>query len=230
MNRNPPWNTPDSLRCLPRLPLADFPTPLLPLNRLGKTLGDIELWCKRDDLISFGLGGNKVRGLEFLVADALAQKVDVIVTGAGVQSNHVRATAAAAAYCDLRMVAVFWGNPPDKCEGNYRLTRMLGAEALLPQRSERTSVDSGITDACAALSEQGLKPYAIPRGGACALGAIGHVLAAYELHDQCARLGIAPEVIVFAAGFRRNACRLAFGDAHVGRALARGKYYRQQAG
>jgi D-cysteine desulfhydrase family pyridoxal phosphate-dependent enzyme len=189
----------EALAAFPGIPLAHLPTPLLPLRRLGQTLG-IELWFKRDDLISFGFGGNKVRGLELLVANALARGADTLVTGAGVQSNHVRATAAAAAYCGLGCTAVFWGAKPERIDGNYRLTRMLGADYVFTGDADRTSVDRGIEAVCLELRKRGHKPYPIPRGGACALGTLGHVLAAKELSDQCQSLGIAPDVIVMATG------------------------------
>lgn len=191
-----PWS---ALERLPRQRLANLPTPLLPLTRLGRELG-LELWCKRDDLIGFGLGGNKVRGLEFLVVEALREGADVIVTGAGAQSNHVRATAAAAAQAGLGCYAVFWGAPPDRVDGNYRLTRMLGAEPIFTGEPERDSVDEGIAAVCDRLRKQGRRPYAIPRGGACALGALGHALAARELAGQCRAQGLAPEAIVLATG------------------------------
>jgi D-cysteine desulfhydrase family pyridoxal phosphate-dependent enzyme len=190
----------EALDRLPRLALAGFPTPLLPLRKLGQELGGLDLWLKRDDLISFGLGGNKVRGLEFLLADALAQGADTLVTGAGVLSNHVRATAAAAAHAGLRCVAVYWGDAPARVEGNYRLTRMLGAEPVFTGDQDRASVDRGIAAVCDELRRQGRRPYAIPRGGACALGALGHALAARELYGQCRGLGIAPEAVILAAG------------------------------
>jgi D-cysteine desulfhydrase family pyridoxal phosphate-dependent enzyme len=191
------WEDLDQLR---RLLLAELPTPLSRMRRLGQALGGLDLWFKRDDLIGFGLGGNKVRGLELLMADAMSQDADVIVTGAGVQSNHVRATAAAAAYCDLRCTAVFWGDAPERVDGNYRLTRMLGAEAVFTGDSDRASVDHGIQAVCEELRRQGRRPYPIPRGGACALGALGHALAARELHEQCRALGFHPDLIVLAAG------------------------------
>ena len=72
----------EALAQLPRQPLAEFPTPLSPMRRLSRAIGGLELWLKRDDLIGFGLGGNKVRGLELLVADAMAQGAEVLVTGA----------------------------------------------------------------------------------------------------------------------------------------------------
>lgn len=196
-DKSTPWS---SLERLPRKSLAEFPTPLLPMRRLSLDIGGPELWFKRDDLIGFGLGGNKVRGLELLLADALAQDAEVLVTGAGVQSNHVRATAAAAAYCGLRCTAVFWGDEPERVDGNYRLTRLLGAEAIFTGDPDRASVDRGIQAVCGELRRQGRRPYAIPRGGACALGALGHALAAYELFAQCRSLGIAPEAVVLASG------------------------------
>lgn len=195
--RTDPW---DSLARLPRRSLAEFPTPLLPLKRLGRELGGLELWCKRDDLIGFGLGGNKVRGLEFLIADALAQGADTIVTGAGPQSNHVRATAAAAAHCGMDCVAVLWGEAPGRVDGNYRLTRMLGAETVFTGDPDRASVDGGIEAVTEALRREGRRPYPIPRGGATALGVLGPALAVRELHEQCGQLGIAPEAIVMATG------------------------------
>jgi 1-aminocyclopropane-1-carboxylate deaminase/D-cysteine desulfhydrase-like pyridoxal-dependent ACC family enzyme len=163
-------------------------------------LGGLDLWFKRDDLISFGLGGNKVRGLEFLLAAALTEGADTLVTGAGPQSNHVRATAAAAASAGLQCIAVFWGYAPVRVDGNYRLTRMLGAEAVFTGDPDRGTVDLGIQTVCETLRRQGRRPYAIPRGGASALGALGHVLAVKEVFEQCDRHGIAPDAIILPAG------------------------------
>ena len=86
----------DRLDALPRERLGLTPTPLTAAPQLARALGLRELWVKHDELIGFGFGGNKVRGLELLLADARAQSADLLVTGAGPQSNHVRATAAAA--------------------------------------------------------------------------------------------------------------------------------------
>ena len=151
-----PW---DALAQLRRHRLAKLPTPLLPMRRLAQAIGGVDIWFKRDDLISFGLGGNKVRGLELLVADALAEGAEVLVTGAGVQSNHVRATAAAAACCGLRCIAVFWGDAPQRADGNYRVTRLLGAEAVFTGDPERASVDRGIEALCEELRHQGQRFY-----------------------------------------------------------------------
>ena len=142
------------------------------------------LWIKHDELCGFGFGGNKVRGLEFIVADALAQGADVLVTGAGPQSNHVRATAAAAATNRLGCVAVFWGDEPLRDEGNLALTRMLGARTIFTHDRDRTSVDRALATVAADLRAEGRQPYVIPRGGACALGVLGHVLAVAEFMAQ----------------------------------------------
>lgn len=169
-------------------------------NRLSKTLGRTDLWFKRDDLISFGLGGNKIRGLEVILADALSQNADWLVTGAGVQSNHVRATAAVAAHAGLRCTAVYWGKPPATVDGNYRLTRMLNAHTHFTHDDDRASVDTHISLVADNLRKKGNRPYAIPRGGACAMGVLGHVLAVFELYQQCLGQDLEPDAIVLAVG------------------------------
>src|SRR5262249_50023600 len=133
-------------------------------------------------------------------ADALAQDADTLVTGAGPQSNHVQTTAAAAKHAGLAMVAVYFGSPPAYAEGNYRLTRLLGAEVRFTNDPERTSVDRGIESVDAELQATGRRPYVIPRGGASPLGALGYAQAACELAEQCATLKLAPPAIVLATG------------------------------
>src|ERR1700686_955343 len=177
------------LSAIPRIALACLPTPLLEAPRLAAAIGGPKLWIKRDDMTGLGCGGNKIRGLEFLLADALAQGADTLVTGAGPQSNSVRATAAAAAHAGLAMVAVYSGTPPLEIEGNYRLTRLLGAEVRFTGNPDRASVDGAIETIESELRATGHHPYAIPRGGACVLGTLGYVLAAQELAEQCAAQG-----------------------------------------
>lgn len=190
----------DRLAAFPRERLGFLPTPLRPATKLGAAIGAPEFWIKHDELIGFGFGGNKVRGLELLLADARAKGADAIVTGAGPQSNHVRATAAAAAHAGLPMTAIYWGEDPGVEQGNLRLTRMLGAQTRFTGNYERAQVDVGIAEAVRERLAAGQRPYAIPRGGACALGVLGHVLAAVELHEQCMTLGFEPGVIILAVG------------------------------
>src|SRR3984893_3984691 len=188
------------LNTIPRVPLAHLPTQLIEAPRLAAAMGGPRLWIKRDDLTGLGFGGNKIRGLEFLLAEALAQGADTLITGAAPQSNSVRATAAAAADAGLAMVAVYSGTPPLEIEGNYRLTRLLGAEVRFTGNPDRASVDEAIETSEAELRAAGHRPYAIPRGGACVLGTLGYVQAAQELAEQCAVQGIVPHAIVLATG------------------------------
>jgi 1-aminocyclopropane-1-carboxylate deaminase/D-cysteine desulfhydrase-like pyridoxal-dependent ACC family enzyme len=188
------------LAALPRLGLNPSLTPLTSAAGLAKTLGGPNVWLKRDDLISFGFGGNKVRGLDFIVADAIKQDADWLVTGAGPLSNHVRATAAAAAHAGLRMTAVYWGNPPREKRGNHLLTEMLGAEIRFTADLDRASVDVHLDQIERQLRAAGNRPYVIPRGGACALGVLGHVDAVREVKAQTQEASIAPDVVVLPVG------------------------------
>src|SRR5438067_12434350 len=115
-----------------RVPLAHLPTPLEPMDRLGQHLGmePGALWVKRDDMTGVAGGGNKARKLEYLCADALARGCDTLVTGGGVQSNHVRMTAAAANMLGLACTIVVAGERPDVATGNVVLDELLGPEIV----------------------------------------------------------------------------------------------------
>ncbi len=201
---------------LARERLALLPTPLSRSPALARAAGVHELWIKHDELMGFGFGGNKVRGLELLLADARAKGADLLVTGAGAQSNHVRATAAAAAYAGMDAVAVYWGTEPDSVQGNLRLVHSLGATTRFTGCSDRAWVDTVITETTNELRGSGRRPYAIPRGGACALGVLGHVLAARELQQQCESLGLRPESIVLAVGSGATLAGWLLGSALLG--------------
>ena len=189
----------DALDQIPREVLFTGPTPLQKLRFLSPQFGT-KIWVKRDDLIGFALGGNKIRGLEFLIPDAKAKGADTFVTGAGPQSNHVRATAAAARVFGFDCTAVFWGSPSVKIDGNLRVTKMLGADIRYTFDENRASVDVGLEKAAKELSQNGKRPYIIPRGGACAVAALGHVFAVREIYQQCQKADIEPDTIVMAVG------------------------------
>ena len=111
------------------LPLGHTPTPLESLPRLTAYLGGPEIWVKRDDQTGAATGGNKVRKLRFLLADAIRAQADIVMTAGAVQSNHVRLTAALAAQMGLSCVVVLKGtHPPQTMQGNYLLDHILGAE------------------------------------------------------------------------------------------------------
>jgi D-cysteine desulfhydrase len=195
------------LVALPRRRLASLPSPLTAAPTLGAAFGIPELWVKRDELVGFGFGGNKVRALELFLADALAKGADTLVTGAGPQSNHVRVTAAAAAHAGLACEAFSWGPEPTSTpQGNLLLTRMLGARVHFTGDADRASVDRGIDAAMIRLRAAGRNPYAIPRGGASALGVLAHVLAVKEVLTQSAALGVRPAAVLMAVG---SGCTLA---------------------
>lgn len=183
-----------------RFPLALLPTPLVEAPRLSKALGGPRLFIKRDDLTGFGFGGNKVRGLEYYLADALEQEAEVIVTGAGPQSNHVRATAAAARVAGLEVVAVMHGSRPASTQGNLLLDELLGVELRFTNEPDRARVDMLIEATAEELRRAGRRPYVIPRGGASALGALGYVEFVRELNSQLQALGVTPTCLVLATG------------------------------
>ena len=188
------------LDALPRLSLIVEPTPLHAAPRLSAALGGPGLWFKRDDLVPTAFGGNKVRALDLVIADALQKRADTLVTGAGILSNHVRATAAIAARADLKCISVYWGAPPRRAEGNHRLAAMLGADIRFTGDADRASVDIGLEQAAAEVRGGGARPYVIPRGGACPLAALAHALAVRETLDQCAALGVSPKCVIMAVG------------------------------
>jgi D-cysteine desulfhydrase len=186
------------LVALPRVPLVAAPTPLQPAPRLSAELG-IEVWFKRDDLTGLGLGGNKVRGLEYLLGDALASECDCLVTGAGSQSNWAMLAALAARRCGLAPYLVFYGSPT-RPTGNLLLSELLGADIRFTGELERASVDAGIDKLAAELLASGRRPYPVPRGGATPLGAAGYVRASLELADQLLAADLAPSQLWLATG------------------------------
>jgi D-cysteine desulfhydrase len=190
----------DRLDSLPSLGLIKEPTPLAPAYRLSALWGGALLWLKRDDLIPVAFGGNKVRSLDLIVADALRQGADTLITGAGPLSNHVRASASVAALAGMHCIAVYWGTPPERAEGNLFLARMLGAEIRFTGELDRSSADRGIEAAAAEAVSHGHRPYCVSRGGACALAVLAHVLAVRETLAQCKSLGLEPQVVIMAAG------------------------------
>lgn len=202
-----------SLDQLPRLRLQHAPTPLEPLPRLTEALGGPQLWIKRDDCTGLALGGNKVRKLEFLLGDALAQGADTIITAGGPQSNHARQTAAAAARLGLDCVlvltdAVAGRDPSYHASGNLLLDELFGARIELHPGTADPDVEMArVAEECRA---EGGTPYVVPVGGSNALGLLGYVDAARELVDQAHDLGVAFTHVALASGS---------GGTHAGLAL-----------
>ncbi len=189
---------------LPRYPLAFLPTPLHPLPRLSEMLckelrlppDQLRVWIKRDDQTGLAGGGNKTRKLEFLIADALAQGADVVLTTGAVQSNHCRQTAAAAIQAGLECHLVLSGSPPPEPTGNLLLDHLLGAHVHWTTREQRAARLAELTEA---LRSAGRRPYPIVLGGSDPVGASGYALALEELRAQVRERDLHLDAIFFAS-------------------------------
>jgi 1-aminocyclopropane-1-carboxylate deaminase/D-cysteine desulfhydrase-like pyridoxal-dependent ACC family enzyme len=183
----------EALSRFPSLPLVAAPTLVEPMPRLSAILGGgPRLYIKRDDAIPFGFGGNKVRKLALVAARAAAENADTLVTAGGVQSNHARVTAAAAARLGMRAVLVVNGSPPARKTANALLDGLLGAEIVYVESREARA--PMIQEVAERLRAEGRRPFAIPIGASTPLGALAFALAVAELVDQMP----APDVIVHA--------------------------------
>jgi D-cysteine desulfhydrase len=198
----------------PRVPLVLEPTPLHLAERLSGELG-VPVLLKRDDLAGTGLGGNKLRGLEYLIADALGRGCDCLVTGAGPQSNWTMLAALACLRHQIEPHVVCYGSSAAD-EGNMRLHRWLGVDVRFTGDPDRSSVDAGIEAVTAELRAAGRRPYPVPRGGATPLGALGYVRASVELAAQLAALGEQPSGLWLATGSCGTQAGLVAGAALTG--------------
>jgi 1-aminocyclopropane-1-carboxylate deaminase len=188
----------------PRTPLLFGPSPVHRLERLSEHLGGrVEIWAKREDCNSgLAYGGNKVRKLEYLAADAFAQGCDTLVSIGGVQSNHTRQVAAVAAHLGLGCVLVqeHWVEWPDVVYdkvGNILLSRIMGADVRLVDAGFDIAFRPSWEEALASVEEAGGKPYAIPAGASDhPLGGLGFARWAREVAEQEAELGVFFDTVV----------------------------------
>ena len=188
----------------PRVPLLFGPSPVHPLPRLSAALGGrVEIWAKREDCNSgIAFGGNKVRKLEYLAADAIAQGCDTLVSIGGVQSNHTRAVTGVARHLGLGVVTVQehwvdWDDPGYEVVGNIQLTRIMGGDV----RMDRAGFDIGIRDswrdALASVEAAGGRPYPIPAGASDhPLGGLGFAHWVRELAAQEGELGLFFDTVI----------------------------------
>ncbi len=186
-------NARERLESLPSVQLGQLPTPVDELPRLRDAIGmKARLFAKRDDAIPFGFGGNKVRKLTFVAARALAEGADSLITCGGVQSNHCRATAAAAARLGLACHIVANGTRPDRLTGNAQLISLYGAKVTyVESRQERAPEMERIATE---LRANGRNPVVIPLGASTALGAMAIARGVGEMVAQ----GVEPDVIIHA--------------------------------
>ena len=208
------------MKDLPRYPLAQLPTPITDAVRLREALGGPSkcprILIKRDDLTGLGLGGNKARKLEYLIADALAKGAHTVITTGAVQSNHARMTAAAACIAGLRCVLVLTSRhavPP--IEGNLLLDRLFGAEVrFVPAEDPMLAVgrdEEVVADVTREETAAGRIPYVIPVGGSSPVGALGYVSGTDELVRQLEAMEVSPSRLYFGSGSRGTQAGLTLG-------------------
>jgi len=204
----------------PRVSLTGLPTPLQEAVRLRDALGGTRscprILIKRDDLTTLGLGGNKARKLEYLVADAHAQGATTLITTGAVQSNHARMTAAAACVAGMRCVLVLTATSDTPAiEGNLLLDTLYGAEIrLVPSVDPMLAVgqdEAVVAEVVAIERAAGRVPYVIPVGGSSGVGVCGYIGGTAELVDQLADIGVAPSRLYYASGSRGTQAGLTLG-------------------
>lgn len=209
-----------ALATQPRILLAGLPTPLHEAVRLRDGLGGKSrcprILIKRDDLTSLGLGGNKARKLEYLVADALKQGATTLITTGAVQSNHARMTAAAACVAGMRCVLVLTSTSHQpQIAGNLLLDKLYGAEIrLVPSIDPMLAVGKDEEVVAAVVEEEravGRVPYVIPVGGSSGVGVLGYIGGSAELVEQLRDSGESPSRLYYASGSRGTQAGLTFG-------------------
>jgi len=189
-----------------RIKLGFLPTPLQYAERLTRVLGGPRIYLKRDDCTGLAFGGNKIRKLEFVLADAVKKKADVIVTIGGLQSNWARQTAAAAKKLGMEAVLILDGEEPEQYQGNLLLDRILGCDIRFRKitREEEDAEISGKTPVTGAvvdeLRAQKKTPYVASLGAANPLGNLGYITAMDELNTQLKKQGIEANYLVLGIG------------------------------
>jgi L-cysteate sulfo-lyase len=188
---------------LPRVNIGFLPTPLVFLKSLTAHLDGPMIYMKRDDCTGLATGGNKTRKLEFLVAQALERKCDTLLTGGGLQSNHVRQTAAAAAQFGLKCELVLNESPYHddvfyKQNGNVVLDHILGAKLHIIAKDR--NINEEMEHVFNNLKASGAEPYFIPLGGSNEVGATGYMIALEEIYEQCKEHNIRASHLVCALG------------------------------
>ncbi len=209
----------ERIAAFPRVRLGHLPTPLEPMDRFSAHLGGPRFWVKRDDCTGLSSGGNKTRKLEFLMAEALDQGADTIITQGATQSNHARQTAAAAARiglaCHILLEDRTGSNDPQyRLNGNVLLDRLHGATvSARPGGADMVAEMEALAES---LRAKGAKPYVIPGGGSNPTGALGYVNCALELAEQAAAMDLEIDALVHATGSSGTQAGLVAGLAALG--------------
>ena len=197
----------------PRLSLANLPTPLQPLTRISAELGGPQIWVKRDDLTGSHLSGNKVRKLEFVLAEAQHQGCDTLITAGGVQSNHCRATALLGAQLGMKVHLLLRGEPEPVPDGNLLLDLLAGADiSYFPAAGFNRKLPERFQLLEQQYRELGRQAFSIPIGASDGIGVWGYLSCCQELQQDFMRVGIQPEWIVSATGSGGTQAGLVLGN------------------
>lgn len=201
---------------LPRVRLCQLPTPLVEAEGLSRSLGGPEILIKRDDMTGLAAGGNKLRKLEFLLAEALRRGCDHVITCGAAQSNHACQTAAAAAALGMGCTLVLWqprSGLSGPGQGNVLLGELAGAHVLFLDPEEGTTREEAMDREAEWIRAAGGRPFVIPVGGSMGLGSVGYALALEEAVVQCEAAGGAPDKVVVACGSGGTAAGVLVGVA-----------------
>lgn len=213
-----------NIKDLPRIKLGEVKTPIEKLENLSKNYKN-DIYIKRDDLLGIGLGGNKVRKLEYILGDALSKNADIVITSGGVQSNHVRLTIAAANKVGLKAIAVLVGSEPKRYTGNTLLDKVLGAEIHFADINNKEGLSTGELNRL--LDEEGERlvqeikskyealgkiVYVIPGGGKMPPGIAGYINATSEIYAQLQEMRLNADYIVTGVGTASTIASLVIGE------------------
>ena len=213
-----------NIKDLPRIKLGEVKTPIEKLENLSKNYKN-DIYIKRDDLLGIGLGGNKVRKLEYILGDALSKNADIVITSGGVQSNHVRLTIAAANKVGLKAIAVLVGSEPERYTGNTLLDKVLGAEIHFADIKSKEALSTGELNRL--LDEEGERlvqeikskyealgkiVYVIPGGGKMPPGIAGYINATSEIYAQLQEMRLNADYIVTGVGTASTIASLIIGE------------------
>jgi len=202
----------------PRIHLANLPTPIEKLAGISEQWGDVEIYVKRDDKTGMLMSGNKIRKLEFVIAEARQRGANALITCGGIQSNHARATAVAARKLGMDSWLVLRGQEGGAVDGNLALDMLVGANIkYITPDQYRNEVMDIMQELARDLERQGLTPYIIPEGASDDLGAIGYFAATEEIASQLKQMQIQIDYLV---------CAVGSGGTYAGLLLGQ-KYFKQ---
>jgi D-cysteine desulfhydrase len=200
-----------------RIRLANLPTKIEKLDRLSKLMGGPDIYIKRDDYTGTELSGNKIRKLEFAIKDALDMGCDYLITCGGIQSNHARATVAAAVKLGMKAGLVLRGEEDTAVDGNLFINKLLGADIKfitpLDYKNRRIEI---MEDFKKEMELKGFKPYIIPEGASNGIGSFGYFNAMQEIMSQETDMGIHFDGIFIAVGSGGTHAGLLLGSKILG--------------